>query len=342
MNRVLVTGGLGYIGSHTVVELIESGFEVVVVDNLSNTSISVLDQLTIITGQKIKFYNIDIVNKEDLDIVFKENKIDSIIHFAAYKSVAESMTKVVEYYENNIGSLVSVLSKMEEYGVEKMIFSSSCTVYGQPETLPVNEDSPVKEAESVYGTTKIMCEKIIKDFINQKDTQKAMLLRYFNPVGAHKSGLIGEITTGVPNYLFPYITQTVFGQREELKIFGSDYKTPDGTAIRDYIHVVDLAKAHVKSLNRIDVSKNKLETINIGAGKGYSVMEVVKMFEKVLGKPINYKLVDRREGDIEQIYAVCDRATELLNWKSEHDLEDMVKSALKWENNINDGLVNLV
>ncbi|MDB4088485.1 UDP-glucose 4-epimerase GalE [Flavobacteriales bacterium] len=339
--RVLVTGGLGFIGSHTVVELIENGFEVVIVDNLSNSRAGVLEQITKITNKKVKFYNIDIVNKNDFDLVFKENKIDAIIHFAAFKSVAESMTKVVEYYENNIGSLVSVLSKMEEYEVEKMIFSSSCTVYGQPESLPVSEDSPVQEAESVYGTTKIMCEKIIKDFIKQKDAQKAMLLRYFNPVGAHESGLIGEITTGVPNYLFPYITQTVFGQREELKIFGSDYNTPDGTAIRDYIHVVDLAKAHVSSLKRIEESNSKIETINVGAGKGYSVMEVVKMFEKVLGKPINYKLVDRREGDIEKIYAVCDRANELLKWKTKHSLEDMVRSALKWEDNLNAGKIKL-
>jgi UDP-glucose 4-epimerase len=341
MKTVLVTGGLGYIGSHTVVELIESGLEVVIVDNLSNSRLRILDQITQISEKKVKFYNLNIVIKKDFDLVFKENEIDAVIHFAAYKSVGESMQKVLEYYENNIGSLISVLSKMDEYKVNNLIFSSSCTVYGQPETLPVNEDSPVQEAESVYGTTKIMCEKIIKDFINQKHTQKAMLLRYFNPVGAHESGLIGEITTGVPNYLFPFITQTVFGQREELKIFGSDYNTPDGTAIRDYIHVVDLAKAHVSSLKRIEESNSKIETINVGTGKGYSVMEVVKMFEKVLDKPINYKLVDRREGDIEKIYAVCDKANELLKWKSEHNLEDMVRSALKWENNLSNGDVKL-
>lgn len=341
MKTVLVTGGLGYIGSHTVVELIESGFEVVIVDNLSNSRLGILDQIIQISEKKVKFYNLDILNKNDFDVVFKENNFDSVIHFAAYKSVVESMQKVVEYYENNIGSLTSVLSKMEEYKVKNLIFSSSCTVYGQPAVLPVNEDSPIQEADSVYGTTKIMGEKIIRDFINNKTSQKAVLLRYFNPAGAHESGLIGEIPIGIPNYLFPYITQTVFGQREELKIFGSNYNTPDGTAIRDYIHVVDLAKAHVLALNRIEKSDSKIETINIGTGKGYSVLEVVKMFEKVLGKSVNYKLVDRRGGDIEQIYAVCDRANELLKWKSEHNLEDMVKSALRWEGNLESGKISL-
>ena len=341
MTKILVTGGLGYIGSHTVVELINSGLEVVIVDNLSNSRIGILDQITKITGKKVKFYNLNVGNKNDLDIIFKENKIDSIIHFAAFKSVNESMQKVVEYYENNIGSLIAVLSKMEEYKVNNLIFSSSCTVYGQPAELPVNEDSPIQEAESVYGTTKIMGEKIIRDTIENTSNRKAILLRYFNPVGAHETGLIGEIPSGIPNNLFPYITQTVFGKREKLQIFGSDYNTSDGTAVRDYIHVVDLAKAHVLALNRIKKSDSNIETINVGTGKGYSVLEVVQMFEKVIGKSINYKLGDRRDGDIEQIYAVCERANELLKWKSTHSLEDMVNSALKWENQINDGKISL-
>jgi UDP-glucose 4-epimerase len=341
MKTVLVTGGLGYIGSHTVVELIESGFEVVIADNLSNSRLGILEQLTKILGKKVKFYKVDVANKNDFDIVFKENKIDAIIHFAAYKSVGESMHKVVEYYANNLGSLVSVLSKMEEYEIANFIFSSSCTVYGQPAVLPVSEETPVKEAESVYGTTKIMGEKIINDFIENNKHQKAILLRYFNPAGAHESGLIGEIPMGVANYLFPFITQTVFGQREELKVFGSDYNTPDGTAIRDYIHVVDLAKAHILAMKRLKEMDLKIETINVGAGKGYSVLEVVKMFEKVLNKPVNYKMVERRKGDAEQIYAVCDKANEVLKWNAELNLEDMVRTALKWEQNLNEGKITL-
>ncbi len=332
---ILVTGGLGYIGSHTVVELIEAGFDVIIVDNLSNSRIEILVQIEKITGTKQKYYNIDVCNEAELDVVFGENKIDSIIHFAAYKSVNESMQKVVEYYQNNIGSLLSVLGKMEEYGVENLIFSSSCTVYGQPDVLPVTELAPIKDAESVYGTTKIMGEKIIQDFIKSNPTKKAVLLRYFNPVGAHESGLIGEIPAGVPNNLFPYITQTISGKRDELKIFGSDYNTSDGTAVRDYIHVVDLANAHVKGIEYVQNSHRNINVFNIGNGYGYSVLEVVKMFEKYLDKSLNYAFVERREGDIEKIYSVCDKANKDLDWKSERGLDSMVSSALKWESEIN-------
>lgn len=338
---VLVTGGLGYIGSHTVVELIVNNYEVIIVDNLVNSRIEILNQIFKITGKKVKYYDLDVTNKNDFDKVFKDNKIDAILHFAAYKSVNESMQKVVQYYENNLGSLISVLSKMEKYKIESLVFSSSCTVYGQPDVLPVNENSPIKEAESVYGTTKIMGEKIIRDAMRNSSKSKSILLRYFNPVGAHESGLIGELPSGIPNNLFPYITQIIFGKRKELQIFGSDYNTIDGTAVRDYIHVVDLAKAHVLALIRIEKSNCNVETINVGTGTGYSVLEVVKKFEKVLGKSINYKLVDRREGDIEQIYAVCEKANELLKWKAYHNLEDMVRSALKWENQLNEGKFSL-
>lgn len=336
-SKILVTGGLGYIGSHTVVDLIENGFKVVVVDNLVNSNIEILDRILKITNSKFDFYNLDVCDKNELDVVFKENKISSVIHFAAYKSVNESMQRTVEYYENNLGSLLSVLSKMKEYKVKNLIFSSSCTVYGQPDVLPVSETSPIKEAESVYGTTKIMGEKIIQDTVSNSENLNAVLLRYFNPVGAHESGLIGEVPVGIPNNLFPYITQTITGKREELKIFGSDYNTKDGTAVRDYIHVVDLARAHVLSIKWIMEAKQKIEIFNVGTGLGYSVLEVVTMFEKVLGKSINYKLVDRREGDIEKIFAVSSKSNEILKWEATKNLEDMVSSSLRWEENISNG-----
>jgi UDP-glucose 4-epimerase len=339
IGKILVTGGLGYIGSHTVVDLIGNGFEVVVVDNLVNSKIEVLEQIMKITNSKIDFYNIDVCDKKSLDVVFKENEISSVIHFSAYKSVNESMQKTVEYYENNLGSLLSVLSKMKEYKVKNLIFSSSCTVYGQPEELPVSESSPIKEAESVYGTTKIMGEKIIRDAVSNSENLNAVLLRYFNPVGAHDSGLIGEVPLGVPNNLFPYITQTIAGKRAELKIFGSDYNTTDGTAVRDYIHVVDLARAHVLSINWILETNQNIETFNIGTGVGYSVLEVVKMFEKVLGRSVNYKLVDRREGDIEKIFAVSSKSNEILKWEATKNLEDMVSSSLRWEENLNKEMI---
>ena len=328
---VLVTGGLGYIGSHTVVELMEAGFKVVVADNLSNSTLDVHTELEKLTNSQISFYKIDVGDKKSLELIFKENEISSVIHFAAYKSVGESMENVLEYYENNIGSLLSILSAIQKYKVKNFVFSSSCTVYGQPDVLPVNENSPIKNAESVYGTTKIMGEKIIQDFVASSTNVNAILLRYFNPVGAHESGQIGEKPVGVPNNLFPFITQTISGVREEIKVFGSDYNTPDGTALRDYIHVVDLAKAHLAAILRMEYSELPLEIFNVGTGVPYSVLEVIKMFEKVIEKPINYSLVERRQGDIEKIFAESTQANNVLKWKATKGLEEMVSSALKWE-----------
>jgi UDP-glucose 4-epimerase len=328
---VLVTGGLGYIGSHTVVELMEAGFKVVVADNLSNSTLDVHTELEKLTNSRISFYKIDVGDKKSLELIFKENEISSVIHFAAYKSVGESMENVLEYYENNIGSLLSILSAIQKYKVKNFVFSSSCTVYGQPDVLPVNENSPIKNAESVYGTTKIMGEKIIQDFVASSTNVNAILLRYFNPVGAHESGQIGEKPVGVPNNLFPFITQTISGVREEIKVFGSDYNTPDGTALRDYIHVVDLAKAHLAAILRMEYSELPLEIFNVGTGVPYSVLEVIKMFENVIEKPINYSLVERRQGDIEKIFAESTQANNVLKWKATKGLEEMVSSALKWE-----------
>ena len=328
---VLVTGGLGYIGSHTVVELMEAGFKVVVADNLSNSTLDVHTELEKLTNSQISFYKIDVGDKKSLELIFKENEISSVIHFAAYKSVGESMENVLEYYENNIGSLLSILSAIQKYKVKNFVFSSSCTVYGQPDVLPVNENSPIKNAESVYGTTKIMGEKIIQDFVASSTNVNAILLRYFNPVGAHESGQIGEKPVGVPNNLFPFITQTISGVREEIKVFGSDYNTPDGTALRDYIHVVDLAKAHLAAILRMEYSELPLEIFNVGTGVPYSVLEVIKMFENVIEKPINYSLVERRQGDIEKIFAESTQANNVLKWKATKGLEEMVSSALKWE-----------
>ena len=332
MKKILVTGGLGFIGSHTVVELQNEGFEVLIIDDLSNTTIDVLDKITSITNIKPKYFNIDLKNKGAVKDFFATNKVDGVIHFAASKAVGESVQMPLEYYENNIGSLVYLLQAMKENKVSNFIFSSSCTVYGQADELPITENAPIKPAESPYGNTKQIGEEIIKDTTKISDL-KAIALRYFNPIGAHESAKIGELPIGVPQNLIPFVVQTAAGIRKELSVFGSDYDTPDGTAIRDYIHVVDLAKAHIVALKRLLENKNKAsyEIFNLGTGKGNSVLEVIKAFEKVTGKKVNYKLVDRREGDIVAAYADTTIANKELGWKAEIGLEEALLSAWKWQ-----------
>jgi UDP-glucose 4-epimerase len=300
MQKILVTGGLGFIGSHTVVELQKEGYEVLIIDNLSNSSIDVLGQITSITGKQLVFENLDLKNQHELKTFFKSNKnIEGIIHFAASKAVGESVEKPLEYYHNNISSLIYLLEEMKNSNVSNFIFSSSCTVYGQADIMPITESAPFKPAESPYGNTKQIGEEIISDS-SKVSNLRAIALRYFNPIGAHGSAEIGELPIGIPQNLIPYVTQTAAGIRKELSIFGGDYPTSDGTAIRDYIHVVDLAKAHTVAMKRLLDKKNKspFEVFNIGTGKGTSVLEVIKAFEKVTNQPLNYKIVDRREGDI--------------------------------------------
>lgn len=332
MKKILVTGGLGYIGSHTVVELQNEGFEVVIIDNLSNTTIEVLDNITSITGIKPTFEEIDLKDKEAVKHFFKYYDVDGVIHFAASKAVGESVSEPLKYYENNISTLTYVLKEMVANNVSNFIFSSSCTVYGQADELPITESAPTKPAESPYGTTKKMGEDIIAD-TTKATNLKAIALRYFNPIGAHETAKIGELPIGVPQNLIPYVVQTAAGVRECLSIFGDDYDTVDGTAVRDYIHVVDLAKAHIAALNRLLNNKNKAncEYFNIGTGTGSSVLEVVKAFENATGKKVNYKIVDRREGDITAAYANTDLANKELGWTAKLDLETALASAWKWQ-----------
>ena len=332
MHKILVTGGLGFIGSHTVVELQNEGFEVVIIDNLSNSSIEVLDNITSITKIKPAYFNIDLKDKAVVKEFFKNNAVDGIIHFAASKAVGESVQMPLEYYENNIGSLIYILQEMKANNLNNFIFSSSCTVYGQADELPITENAPIKPAESPYGNTKQIGEEIIKDATKISDL-KAIALRYFNPIGAHESAKIGELPIGVPQNLIPFVVQTAAGIRKELSVFGSDYNTPDGTAVRDYIHVVDLAKAHIIALKRLlnNTNKSQYEVFNLGTGKGNSVLEVIKSFEKVTGQKVNYKLVDRREGDITAAYADTNYANDELGWKTELSLDDALLSAWKWQ-----------
>lgn len=332
MKTILVTGGLGFIGSHTVVELQNAGYKVVIIDNLYNSRIDVLDSITSITGTKPEYFNIDLRVKEDVKDFFQNNSIDGIIHFAASKAVGESVEKPLLYYENNVGTLISVLQEMQKHQLSNFIFSSSCTVYGQADTLPITESAPVKPAESPYGNTKQIGEEIIKESCKANGL-KAIALRYFNPIGAHESANIGELPLGVPQNLIPYITQTAAGIREQLSVFGDDYPTEDGTAVRDYIHVVDLAKAHIAALERLLEEKNKsnFEVFNVGTGKGSSVLEVIKAFENVSNIKLNYKIVDRREGDITAAYADTNLANNELGWKTEKTLEEALLAAWKWQ-----------
>lgn len=334
MDKILVTGGLGFIGSHTAVELQNKGYEVVIIDDLSNSSISVLDGITAITGKTPIFEKLDLKDKAGVEAFFaKHNDLKGVIHFAASKAVGESVKEPLKYYENNISTLVYILKELKKLPEASFIFSSSCTVYGQADELPITENAPVKVAESPYGNTKQIGEEIISDTCKVTPSIKAIALRYFNPVGAHESGKIGELPIGVPQNLVPFITQTGIGIREQLSVFGNDYPTPDGTCIRDYIHVVDLAKAHVVALSRLLNNKNKsnYETFNLGTGTGSTVLEVVKAFEKVSGEKLNYKIVGRREGDIISAYADTYKANNELGWKTELTLEDAMRSAWKWE-----------
>lgn len=334
--KIVVTGGLGFIGSHTVVELQSQGFEVVVIDNLSNSSLTVLDGITKISGQKPQFENIDLRDKAAVVTFFKKhNDVQGVIHFAASKAVGESVENPLLYYENNINALVYVLQELAALPVANFIFSSSCTVYGQAEVMPITEDASIQPAMSPYGNTKQIGEEIILDAAKVTNIN-AILLRYFNPIGAHPSAEIGELPLGVPQNLVPFITQTAMGLREKLSVFGDDYPTPDGTAVRDYIHVVDLAKAHVIALQRL-LNKNntdKVETFNLGTGTGSSVLEVIQAFEKVSGKKLNYQIVGRREGDITAAYANTDKAKNILGWSTKSSLEEALASAWKWEQKI--------
>tara|TARA_B100001287_G_scaffold273772_1_gene277866 strand:- start:494 stop:1534 length:1041 start_codon:yes stop_codon:yes gene_type:complete len=337
MKKILVTGGLGYIGSHVVVELQANGFEVIILDDLSNSSLHILDGIIDISGVNPIFENIDLKDKKLVVDFFKRHSdIDGIIYFAASKAVGESVNDPLKYYENNINSLVYVLKELQELKSPKFIFSSSCAVYGQADQLPISENTPLKEAESPYGYTKKIGEQIIKDLCYCNDSFSAITLRYFNAIGAHSSAKIGELPFGVPHNLVPYVTQTAIGIRKELLIFGNDYPTPDGTCIRDYIHVVDLAKAHVVALKRLFEEKksDNYEVFNIGTGKGFSVIEVVDTFEKATGVDLKYCFVDRRNGDIVSAYSDTTKANKVLGWKAQLSLEDALYSAWKWEKSL--------
>lgn len=334
--KILVTGGLGFIGSHTVVELQNEGFEVIVIDNLSNSSLDVLIGIERITEKKPIFENIDLREKAAVQNFFAtHNDISGVIHFAASKAVGESVENPLLYYENNLNSLIYLLQELQNKPEAHFIFSSSCTVYGQAEKMPIKENSAIQTAMSPYGNTKQIGEEIIKD-VAKVSAMNAILLRYFNPIGAHESAEIGELPLGIPQNLVPFITQTAIGLREKLSVFGNDYPTPDGTAIRDYIHVVDLAKAHVVALKRLVNQQNveNVETYNLGTGKGSSILEVIKAFEKVSGQTLNYEIVGRREGDVIEAYADTEKANSILGWKTELSLEDALSSAWKWEKKI--------
>ena len=331
---ILVTGGTGYIGSHTTVELIQSGYEVVIVDNLSNSQADVVDGIEKITGTRPHFEQFDLCDLAKTQALFaKYPNIEAIIHFAAHKAVGESVDKPLMYYRNNLTSLLNLLECMQQYNVPNIVFSSSCTVYGQPDILPVTEKAPIKKANSPYGNTKQICEEILQDTLVAAPQLNVIALRYFNPIGAHSSALIGELPLGVPMNLVPFITQTVYGLRAELKVFGNDYNTKDGSCIRDYINVVDLARAHVIAIERLLVKKNKanFEIFNLGTGDGVSVLEIINAFERATGEKVNYKIVERRAGDVEQVWANTEYANNELGWKAKISLDETLLSAWNWE-----------
>ena len=335
--KIVVTGGTGYIGSHTAVELIEDGYEVILIDNLYNSEAEVADRIGMISGITPQLEVFDLCDQERVNNFFSTNKgIDAIIHFAAYKAVGESVNKPLEYYRNNLVSLLNLLDAMKLYGIPYMVFSSSCTVYGQPEKLPVTEDAPTRPAVSPYGNTKKIGEEIIRDTVLSDNNIKAISLRYFNPIGAHPSAMIGELPQGVPENLVPFITQTAWGLMDELKVFGNDYDTPDGSCIRDYLHVVDLAKAHVIAVQRLIENRNKsnYEVFNLGTGKGVSVLEAIKSFERATGIKLKYRITRRRPGDIEKIWADPSLANRELGWKTLSSLDDAMRTAWEWEKNI--------
>lgn len=324
---ILLPGGAGYIGSHTAVELLNAGKEIVIIDNFSNSKPEVLDKIKQITGKKFKFYEMDYSNKEELNKVFTENKIDAVLNFAGYKAVGESVKKPIEYYMNNISGALVLLDVMRAHNCKKFIFSSSATVYGDPATVPITEEFPTGGTTNPYGTTKLFIEQILKDIYNSDNSWDICILRYFNPVGAHESGLIGEEPQGIPNNLMPYVARVAAGILPELSVFGNDYDTPDGTGVRDYIHVVDLAKGHVKALEKLDKEHEGLFIYNLGTGTGYSVLDMVKAFEKATGKEVKYKIAPRRSGDIAKCYADPAKAKIELGWVAEKNLDDMCKDS---------------
>ncbi len=326
---VLVTGGMGYIGSHTTVELLKEGYEVVIVDNLSNSKELVKDRIKAITGKEPKFYKYDVLNKEDMDKVFSENTIDSVIHFAGFKAVGESVAKPLEYYHNNLTSTFVLLELMRKYGVKNFVFSSSATVYGDAKIIPITEEAPLF-ATNPYGRTKLMLEEILRDLYSSDNSWNIALLRYFNPVGAHESGTIGEDPCGIPNNLMPFITKVAIGELKELSVFGDDYDTPDGTGVRDYIHVVDLAKGHLKALEKLKTNSG-LVTYNLGTGNGYSVLDIVKAFSEASGREIPYKITARRPGDIATCYSEPRKANEELGWTAEKGIKEMCEDSWRWQ-----------
>lgn len=332
MRKILITGGAGYIGSHTAVALVNAGFEPVIMDNFSNSDHSVLNGLRRILGKDLLCYEGDCNDKDLMKKVFHENPFEGVIHFAAYKAVGESTKLPLKYYSNNIDSLIILLETMAECGVKDLVFSSSCTVYGQPDELPVKESTPRKEAESPYGNTKKICEDILRDYIKSEVNSRIISLRYFNPVGAHPSGEIGELPLGVPNNLVPFITQAAAGIREKLTVFGNDYDTSDGSCVRDYIHVMDLAEAHVKAMEYLFKQKdNFYDLFNVGTGNGNTVLEVIQTFEKVSGRPLNYQIGPRRNGDIEKVWANTDKINSVLGWQAQYSLEDSLRDSWNWQ-----------
>jgi len=335
--QILITGGAGYIGSHACVELLEAGYEIVVVDNFVNSKPAVLKRIEEITGRRFRFYKVDIRDREGLRKVFDENEIGAVVHFAGLKAVGESVAYPLAYYHNNVAGTIVLCQVMQEYGVKKMVFSSSATVYGHPDKVPIKEDFPLKPVNP-YGRTKFMIEEILKDVYEADNTWGISLLRYFNPVGAHPSGRIGEDPNGIPNNLMPYITQVAVGKREKLNVFGGDYPTPDGTGVRDYIHVVDLAKGHLLALEKV-IRERGVSVYNLGTGRGYSVLEVVKAFAKVNGIKIPYVITDRRPGDIAVCYADTEKAYRELGFKAERNLEDMCRDAWNWQKRNPEGYV---
>ena len=324
---ILVTGGAGYIGSHTAVELLNSGREIVIIDNFSNSKPEVLEKIKKITGKDFKFYEVDYLDRKALEKVFEENDIEAVLNFAGYKAVGESVEKPLEYYHNNISGCLVLLQTMKKYGVKKFIFSSSATVYGEPEYIPITEECKTGGTTNPYGTTKLFIEQILKDLYTSDNTWDICILRYFNPVGAHESGLIGEEPQGIPNNLMPYVARVAAGQLKELSVFGDDYDTPDGTGVRDYIHVVDLARGHVAALKKLDREEEGLYIYNLGTGTGYSVLDMVKGFEKATGKKVPYKIAPRRAGDIATCYANPKKAREELGWEATRNLDDMCKDS---------------
>ncbi|MDB2074997.1 UDP-glucose 4-epimerase GalE [Clostridium paraputrificum] len=336
---ILVTGGAGYIGSHTSIELLQAGYDIVIVDNFCNSKPESLNRIEELTGKKSKFYEVDILDREGLNKVFDENNIEAVIHFAGLKAVGESVEKPIEYYENNISGTLVLCDVMRKHNVKKIVFSSSATVYGMNNKVPFSEDMPTASATNPYGSTKLFIEQILSDIYVSDNEWSVALLRYFNPIGAHESGRIGEDPNGIPNNLMPYITQVAVGKRKELSVFGNDYDTHDGTGVRDYIHVVDLAKGHLKAVGKV-LSSNGVEAYNLGTGIGYSVLDVVNSFEKASRQKVPYKIVERRAGDIATCYADATKALRELGWKAEKNLDDMCRDSWRWQKNNPNGYDN--